>query len=752
MSLAPTRKETPQIIHAGRRMPPQGGMHTPGQSGPAGAGAGITGKDILRILRRRKWMIIFSVSIFTITAGVSTFLWLKYAPLYTAKSFLKVNPPKSSDLRAVGTGVLNEAEMDRLMMTHTQAVMSETVIGESCKAIYHTQWYNKINAEGIDPVQGLMEEVKVGIVPKTNLISISMTGQDRNEIAEIANAVADAAVKNTREDAGAAHSEAINRIQFERANYEKIRDQNATKIQTLQERGVGGEAVESRATIGMKQGAYVKMLSDTTEEFKVVSKAWDTIKGLTDEEVAQQPEVQQMLNYDQELQQLRNRVWGLKIELDGTKERFGPGHKSVVRLDTSLNSARAMLEQKEQEVTQRSVQQLKTLRENDFQQKQDAIIELGKKIKDLDEKLKALDNQETELLLAKEEKDKAEKIIMTMDDRIMDFRMLMRGEQPLVLFRRAVAPEEPSQPKFIIMIPAGLMLGIVLGVGLAFLLEFLDTSIKAPSDVSRRVELPLLGMIPHLDDVEEDIADMRMAFLTNPKAIISESFRQIRTTLMFSGTAEQRRSILISSAMPEDGRTTIALNLAHAIASGGKKVLVVDANFRQPMFRTLFPQCPDGGLSTTLVGQADWRNLIYQVEENLDILASGPHPPNPADLLGSSQMQRQLEEFYQDYDQIIFDSSPCLVVSDAVTLSTMVEGAILVVRAGVNTYGIVQRARDMITRLGTPIFGVILNGVRVTAGGYLRKNYETFYEYRDQPKFGAAEIAEVVADVTEKKS
>jgi capsular exopolysaccharide synthesis family protein len=268
------------------------------------------------------------------------------------------------------------------------------------------------------------------------------------------------------------------------------------------------------------------------------------------------------------------------------------------------------------------------------------------------------------------------------------------------------------------------------------------------------VDLPLLGMIPHLDDVEEDIEDMRLAFLTNPKAIISEAFRQARTTLMFSGTAEQRRSILISSAMPEDGRTTVALNLAHAIATGGKKVLVVDANFRQPMIRNLFPMCPDGGLSTTLVGQADWRSLVHHVEENLDVMASGPHPPNPADLLGSNQMRRQIEEFYEDYDQVIFDSSPCLVVSDAVNLSTMVEGAILVVRAGVNTYGIVQRARDMITRLGTPIFGVVLNGVRVTAGGYLRKNYETFYEYREQPQL-TAEVAAAAAaeglDSTEDK-
>ncbi|MBN1943318.1 MAG: polysaccharide biosynthesis tyrosine autokinase [Phycisphaerae bacterium] len=744
MSLVPTRKETPQIVPAGRGVPLSAGPRAPGPSAPAGGGAGITGKDILRMLRRRKWMIILSVFIFTVAAGVSTWLWLMYAPLYTSSAFLKVNPPKASEMHA-GNQFLGEDIMERLMMTYAQASASEKVLGEAAKALIHTHWYSEANQAGSDPVQVLMKEVSIGMVPKTSLLRVSMTGQDRNEITEIVNAVATAAEKDSQTDAGDAHNQAILRIQAERKSMENVRDENANKIQALQERGLGGEAVESRATIAYKQGAYVSTLSQLTEEFKQVAKAWDNIKGLTDEELAQQPEVQQMLNADPELQQLRYRVLGLKIDLAAMKDRFGPNHKSIIRLETALSSAQELLEQKKQELTQQNVQQLKILRENDFLQRQEAIIELGNKIKDLDEKLKTLEKQENELLRAKENEDAAEESIAEMDARLMDLRMLMQGERPLVLYRRAMPPREPSTPKYIIMIPAGVMLGLVLGVGLAFLLEFLDTSIKAPSDVSRRVDLPLLGMIPHLDDVEEDIEDMRLAFLTNPKAIISEAFRQTRTTLMFSGTAEQRKSILISSAMPEDGRTTVALNLAHAIVSGGKKVLVVDANFRQPMIRTLFPQCPDGGLSTALVGQADWRSLVHEVEENLYVMASGPQPPNPADLLGSGQMRRQIEEFCEEYDQILFDSSPCLVVSDAVTLSTMVEGAILVVRAGVNTYGIVQRARDMITRLGTPIFGVILNGVRVTAGGYLRKNYETFYEYREQPKLAAAEVG---ADTT----
>jgi len=311
------------------------------------------------------------------------------------------------------------------------------------------------------------------------------------------------------------------------------------------------------------------------------------------------------------------------------------------------------------------------------------------------------------------------------------FRSLMNSEPPLEISNRATEPRSPTFPSYKIFIPLGIFIGLVVGLGLAFLLEFMDSSITAPSDISRRIDLPLLGMIPHIDDVEEEIGDLRKAFLTHPDTIICEAFRQIRTALMFRGHAEPRRSILIASAMPEDGRTTVALNLACHIASSGSKVLVVDANFRQPAIRSLFPECPLGGLSNVLLGEESWKECIHSITPQLYVMPSGPVPMHPAELLGSGKMRGLLEELYEEFDHIVIDSAPCLVISDTVVLSTLVDGVVLVVLAGENTHGIVQRTRDMLSRLGVHIYGAILNGVRVTAGGYLRKNYETFYEYRD---------------------
>jgi capsular exopolysaccharide synthesis family protein len=266
------------------------------------------------------------------------------------------------------------------------------------------------------------------------------------------------------------------------------------------------------------------------------------------------------------------------------------------------------------------------------------------------------------------------------------------------------------------------------------MLELIDTSVRGPSDIARRVDLPLLGMGPHQDDLEEDIKDLRLAFSTHPNSLISEAFRQVRTCLLYSGPASQRRTLLVTSPQPEDGRTTVALNLAASVARGGRKVLVVDANFRQPAIGKLFSSCPDGGLSSALVGQAAWRDMVREIEPNFSVMASGPLPPNPGELLGSEQMSSIIAEMVAEYDQVIFDAAPCLLVTDAPALSTLVDGVVLVVRAGANTYGIVQRSREMLTRIGAHVVGVVLNGVRAMAGGYLRKNYEAFYDYHEQAK------------------
>ncbi len=443
------------------------------------------------------------------------------------------------------------------------------------------------------------------------------------------------------------------------------------------------------------------------------------------------------LDRDPMLRGLKNLQLNMITARDNLMQKYGPRHPQVEGYHIRLASCEREITTMTNRLTNQYVNLMMGERTGAVRSATEQIAQVQETLNEANAKIRDLEAEVTrieQLVLSGEELDTR---IRRIEDTLLELRLLLASEQQVSLRMAAIPPRTISMPKWSIMMPLGIVLGLAVGLGLAFMLEFIDTSVKNPSDISRRVDLPVLGMIPHTDDIEEDVEDLRLAFMTNPNSLIGEAFRQIRTCLLFSGPARERRSLLITSPLPEDGRTTVTMNLAAAIAHGGRKVLVVDANFRQPAIRSLFDGCPEGGLSSALVGQANWRDLVHEVLPNLHVMSAGILPPNPAELFGSEEMRKLVAEMVEQYDQVLFDGAPCLVVTDSPILSTLVDGVVLTVRAGANTFGIVQRTRDILLRVNAHIVGVALNAVRVTAGGYLRKSYETFYEYHEQTRLRA---------------
>jgi capsular exopolysaccharide synthesis family protein len=295
----------------------------------------------------------------------------------------------------------------------------------------------------------------------------------------------------------------------------------------------------------------------------------------------------------------------------------------------------------------------------------------------------------------------------------------------------ASLPEDPSEPRLPIYIPSAIIFSLLLGMGLCLLLELMDTRLRTPIQIVRQVGVPLLSNVPDLTEDERLALDMNVALVSQkaPQSLLAEAFRQLRTSLLFS-SERPVKSILVTSPNPGDGKSTVAANLAITMARSGASVLLIEANFRRPSLARTFDVPASVGLSNVLVGLSSAAEAIQATAiENLDLLTCGALPPSPAELLGSDSMRQLMTEQARAYDHVIIDGAPILVVADNHLLAEVVDGIILVFRAGENTRGIALRAAAQMKSLRGRLLGAVLNRVRATKGGYFRESFQAYYDY-----------------------
>jgi capsular exopolysaccharide synthesis family protein len=684
-------------------------------------------------LRKRKWLIILAELFCVALAVGTTVLWLMYAPLFTSAALLEVRPVETTAI-APNTGYQTREMLEILAVKYARLTGSDPVLQTALVTpeVRATFWLRK---SPDDALLRLQNTVSISPVTSSALISVSMTGTNKAELPDIVNAIANAACKQSEEIANRGKQDQIRQLLKERTSLADSRDRiRAEKTRLVKEAQIP-DLTSTQNVLSMELNRIAPQISTLELELAQADQQL-TILGdqIRTGEIKNLPAVLQAIDMDPSIRALETGLLNMRARQPSMKGRWGPNNPKYIEYMGSIDSMQKEADGRRKLLMDATVNSIMANTEANKSMILGRLTEMRQKSRMIDVQVRDLRATLSAYAQLDEQDKTLTEQIDRIDSRLVDLRILLQGNAPLQLMQWAFTPLEPSMPRWWTMIPLGILLGLIVGLGLAFVLEFIDTSIKGPSDIVRRIDLPLLGMVPHHNDVEENIADLRVAFASHPNSLISEAFRQIRTCLQFSGPPNQRRSLLITSPQPEDGRTTVALNLAASIARAGRKVLVVDANFRQPAIRGLFQACPEGGLSSALVGQAVWRDMVLEIEPNFSVMASGPLPPNPGELLGSEQMRTVLAEMVAQYDQVIFDGAPCLVVTDSMALGSLVDGIVLVVRAGANTYGIVQRSQEMLSRGGMHIIGIVLNGVRVIAGGYLRKNYEAFYDYHEQTK------------------
>jgi capsular exopolysaccharide synthesis family protein len=274
----------------------------------------------------------------------------------------------------------------------------------------------------------------------------------------------------------------------------------------------------------------------------------------------------------------------------------------------------------------------------------------------------------------------------------------------------AIAPVSPSAPNTKINLALGLLVGLALGVVAALLRTTLDTRIRSERDLSQITEAPVLGGIAF----DSDAAKGPLVGTDSIHSQRAESFRQLRTNLQFAHVSHKSKTVLVTSSLPGEGKSTTATNLAIAMAESGQSVALIDADLRRPMVATYLGLESHAGLTTALIGQADVQDLMQPWGQNeLHVLTSGRIPPNPSELLGSAEMKQLILRLEQAFDSVVIDAPPLLPVTDAAVLAQQVGGVVLVIGCHTAKRPQVEKAIATLELVDADVLGVVLNRLPV---------------------------------------
>jgi capsular exopolysaccharide synthesis family protein len=311
----------------------------------------------------------------------------------------------------------------------------------------------------------------------------------------------------------------------------------------------------------------------------------------------------------------------------------------------------------------------------------------------------------------------------------------------------AIVPDYPVGPARMRSVMLAFVLALALGVGLALFLEYLDDSIHSTDDVEKFLRLPALAVIPAMGGSSRrrmlssagalqkrngsNGVNPELLLKVNGRSPLAESYRQLRTSVLLSTAGRAPKTLLITSSLPGEGKTTTAVNTAISLAQTGANVLIIDADMRRPRLRSIFDLPENEGLSSILSSEMKPQDMLKAIAKDpttgLHVLTSGPIPPNPAELLGSDQMRKLIGVLSVPFTHIVIDSPPVSSFTDGVLIASMVDGVLLVVHGGKSSRGVVRRSRQLLMDVGAKLFGVVLNNVSVRSHDYYYY-YQRYYQ------------------------
>lgn len=725
----------------------------------SGAAASLTPKEVLGILRRHILLIIALTFLGFMTGGTSWYLIRKYLPRYTATTYIQVLPPVETDPMTISTTQLQKD----ILYAHRQSIanlikqqssLERLVASDEVK---NTRWFERRDRNIRKAVKYLNRHFRAYAHRDSDFVEIAMTCRAAREAADIVNEMRRLFLAR-QEDTE--KREVLERLAGLQDRQEKVQEDLDLREKALRrirsdwgitdlEMPVGGNF---QHTITTRLNSLELEKNQLDLAIKQLQADISNLERLATGPITKQ--IESIIERDSVMITLAQQLAFLEGQLSGKLSKFGPDHRDV-------RQTRQLIDEIQNKREQRRIEIAEQIRWSNLENARDSLIVLRERYEHLEKLRQEAEAKKKELDLARAE---YEQELKKRDERLEMLNSIKTQVEKLKII--AEAPETPKvldvgpapiplemvfSRQWYLWLPGGIMLGLLLGVGLAFIVELANDRMRTPSDVAKFLHIPLLGVIP---DASEDSqvrgVELCHAVRQAPYSVISESYRRCRANLKLSGSAESLKTLLVSSGSAGDGKTSVAVNLATTFVATDKKVLLIDANFRQPNLQKLFPRVALGnmhagqfnfGLSSVLVNQCEPKQAIRPSGiEDLDIIDTGPLPANPAELLGSPQMVKLLEEQRNNYDYVIVDGPPVLLVSDAKVLARLVDATILVFNAAATSRGAAQRTIRELKEVDAKILGCVLFAARAIKGGYFHEQFKSYRRYQKKAQLAAGSV------------
>ena len=695
---------------------------------------GPTAADLWSMIRRRLVLIVVLFILFSALAIGGFSAWWVYLPGYTSECLIECISNIPETQLTADQERLRQDEHERFVRTQAILLTTPGILSEALKvtAVRETSWFKRTSRSRRDPLLVLTDDLSVAPVRGTNFIRVAIECRNPKDPRIIVNEVVNEwyhTVKKQTSEAFA--SEALQDAHRERQDLDRTIAGDRDRLKQIAQRLPPGSIQNPAGNITAQQvrqsGELVAILDLELSQLEQYRGIYNDPEG-----VAVTAEDRAMVEQDPQIAELARLLFLLEQQRAADAKVYGAGHSVVKQLDAQLEAAEAKLAQLRMERLRERRADMREAVNTAYSNSRYAMFQAREKLA-RDEA--ALQDQDR-LLFDYLDLDAKVKQDLEYRNELSDYiKGLTRVKRQRTAIHVNVAqppidPLERSSPN-LLLVPASLMFMLMLAVGVGLGLELMDKSVRTPRDIIRHLGMAVLGVIPDTADEETTIKHVETAVQDAPRSMVAEGFRRIRTNLQFSGPAERQKVVMVASPRPNDGKTTVSCNLAMTLAQTGRRVLLVDANLRRGGFRQVFDHLKPEGLSNILTGEATLESCVVATEmPGLELLGSGPMPPNPVELLDSERCKAFLREARSRYDHVILDTAPILVASDSIVLAPAVDGVILVVRANRSSKGLVRRASSLLTDVGAHIFGAVLNAAQITRGGYFREQFRTYYDYQ----------------------